>query len=520
MTTLYIADNTNTQYALITGLTGSYTEYIEPGKTGTWTWIAEKYGFDRKFGSFTPASGGIVSLNGSWIADTGISEPTQSVVQGYTTISNLDQLYDYAALKRVESPAVNLITKFGTELNIGSTSLVVDSSASAVWNYNATTNILTIKSADFASGSVFTRIRTTGTVTSLNGAAVRCQYTDSTGSSTSFTINNITTGSSVWIANDTETTVYFGSNVTTSSVAISIPPGATGTWSWAVELYGNQRQSNTFEPAGNAITVNVKDVIDVGITEENIATVLAYSNINTLDKLYDIVAAYRMTAAGIRMGQIAVRSGPAVDLGDRGLVVNQSASSLITSASNIITIRSNALANGTKFTLITANPPKLIIADTNEVISAALEDGNGNSSVDIKGGSGTFALWKLPVSTPVDDYASGQSLGNVSNGKYRYLHDDAYRLVIRDEITSFRQVLTMEKGIFEIGLYFGDQVQLAQIAEVTQTNQIVTSMAVDLTAIKGIGFNTTTNSLVSITASQNKIIKKLKGIISSIFGLS
>jgi hypothetical protein len=305
-----------------------------------------------------------------------------------------------------------------------------------------------------------------------------------------------------------------------TSVTIAIPPGAAGTWNWAVELYGNQRQSNSFEPNGTAIAVTVKDVLDVGITEEDISVVNAYPNVNTLDKLYDVIAAYRMTEVGIRMGQIAARSGSSIDLGVRGLLVKQSATALISSALNIITVRSNSLTNGVKFNLITSTPPSLIVPDTNEIITAALEDGNGDSSVTINGGSGNFSLWKLLLATPEDDYSTGISLGIVGNGKFRFLHDDAYKLVIRDDTTSFRQVISMDKGIYSAGLYFGDQVQLAQIAEVIETNEIVAALAIDMTAVKGTGFNSTTNSLVAITSSQNKIIKRLKGIISVIFGLS
>lgn len=519
MTTLYIKDNTNTQYILKTNLSGSHTEYIAPGYTGTWTWITEKYGSDRRFGSFTPATGGNVPVSGTWVTDTGITETTQSAVALYTSINTLDQLYDYSGYTRLTDPEHYIVNKFGAVLDLGSTNLILNASAPTIWSLDVATNTLTVKSATLLAGTKFTSIKTTGSLTLMNGAQIKCLFTDSTGTSTNFKIENITAGSSVWLADNNGNTVFFGENQSGTVINV-LPPSASGTWSWAVEHYGSQRQSNTFTPIGGEITVTVKDIFDVGITETSIATVLAYSNIDTLDKFYDVVASYRLTSDGIKMGQIATRSGASIELGSRGLLVKQSASTLISSSSNNITIRSNALLNGTKFTLIVSDPPKVIVADTNEIISAAIEDGNGDSSVTIQGGSGNFVIWKLANSVPEDDYATGTNLGPVGNVKFRFLHDDDSKLIIRDEATSFRQVLSMTKGIYTAGLYFGAQVQLAQQSEVVQINLTTAALAVDMSALKGAGFSSVDHSMVAVSTRQNKIIKKLKSIITAIFGLS
>jgi hypothetical protein len=118
--------------------------------------------------------------------------------------------------------------------------------------------------------------------------------------------------------------------------------------------------------------------------------------------------------------------------------------------------------------------------------------------VTIQGGSGSFTLWKLANATPEDQYATGVNLGTVTNGTYRFLDADGFKIVIRDDVTGFRQVTTMTKGIYTKGLFFGDQVQLAQSAEVTQINTKVDVMQVDLEAIKGVGFSTNKNSLVKL----------------------
>lgn len=520
MTTLYIEDNTGAEYELVTGISGNYTVYIEPGQPGTWFWVAERYGYERRSSSFTPATGGVILANGDWQVDTSISVMNESTVSALTAISTLDELYDYSVYQRTIDPVNVLITKFGSTLSlVGGINLIVDAASASVWSYNEGTNTLTIKSTALDSGEKFNSITTSGIVTSASGSTVNASYTDSTGSSTNFTITGIADGSSVWVADNNGVTKFFQLNQV-GTVTLGLPPGSTGTWNWAVELYGNQRQSNTFEPTGGSITITLKEVFDIGITETDINIVQAYSNINTLDKLYDVIAAYRMTETGIKMGLIATRSGESFSLGGRGLLVDQSAPELITSGSNNLTIRSNSLSNGTRFKLLTCDPPKLIVGDTNEVISANIEDGNGDSSVTISGGSGNFTLWKLPNSTPEDDYTTGVNLGPIGNTKYRFLHDDDSKIVIRDNTTSFRQVLSMQKGTYAAGLYFGDQVQLAQQSEIIEINNTVSAMEVDLTAIKGLNFNSDNNSLVAITTRQNKIIKKLKSILTSIFGLS
>jgi hypothetical protein len=107
-------------------------------------------------------------------------------------------------------------------------------------------------------------------------------------------------------------------------------------------------------------------------------------------------------------------------------------------------------------------------------------------SVTIQGGSGNFTLWKITNATPEDDYDTGTNLGNVGNVIYRFLSNNTHKIVIRDNTTGFRQVVTMAKGNYIKGLFFGDQVQLAQSAEVTEINNKVDVVLVDLDAIETI----------------------------------
>jgi hypothetical protein len=103
--------------------------------------------------------------------------------------------------------------------------------------------------------------------------------------------------------------------------------------------------------------------------------------------------------------------------------------------------------------------------------------------VTIQGGSGDFTLWKLANATPDDDYATGTNLGNVGNVTYRFLSAPGYKIIIRDNTTAYRINCPMDKGIYIRGLFFGDQVQLAQSAEVTQINTKVDILTNNVAAL-------------------------------------
>ena len=318
----------------------------------------------------------------------------------------------------------------------------------------------------------------------LNGTGqITGVYASTSGTSTTWEFQNVEVGTSLAIYDGSGVTKYFQGEVTTAGTyRYYIPPMATGVpYFYAIEKYGTRRETGSFPSNAGGVLFYVPSYAeDVGISVTNKATVAAYTEVDNLDKLYDRVAYFRLSEVGIKLGQIATRSGTAVDIGNFSLLVNQSASVVLTATSSLITIKALSFANGSKFSLITATPPKTVTANTNEVITAAIEDANGDSSVNIQGGSGDFTLWKITNATSEDDFATGTNLGNVTNTTFRFLNAPGFKIVIRDNITSFRQVVPMDKGIYTRGLFFGDQVQLAQSAEVTQINTKVDILQVDI----------------------------------------
>jgi hypothetical protein len=382
-------------------------------------------------------------------------------------------VYDVLKAYKATANAVNLATPTLDSLIVTPTGSNLQ--AYTGWSLVVNTGVT------LTTGTKFTFIRF-DTIT-LNGTGqITGVYQSSAGTSTVWEFQGVEVGSSLVVYDGSGVTKYFQEEVSTAGdYAYYIPPGITGTYTFAVEKYGTRRETGSFPSNAGGVLFYVPSYAeDVGISVTNKATVAAYTEIDNLDKLYDRVAYFRLTEVGIKLGQIATRSGTAVDIGNFSLLVNQSASVVLTATSSLITIKALSFANGSKFSLITATPPKTVTANTNEVITAAIEDANGDSSVNIQGGSGDFTLWKITNATSEDDFATGTNLGNVTNTTFRFLNAPGFKIVIRDNITSFRQVVPMDKGIYTRGLFFGDQVQLAQSAEVTQINTKVDILQVDI----------------------------------------
>lgn len=369
---------------------------------------------------------------------------------------------------QIEAPLIGqtIVTTNGTDLQ-----------AYTGWTLEVATGII------LSSGTKFNKV-IFDTVTLTGTGEIQGVYQNSVGTSTTLQITGFDANSAVYIEDNTAVQKYYSASAT-GTVTLYIPPTATGTWYYAVEKYGNQRQSDFFTFSGGLKTIVVKALTDTGITVTNQTTVGAYTSLGTPDKVYDYVAYLRLSTPHISYGQIVFKNGTSLDLQDASMLINQSFSSVASFnfTTKLLTIKSTSYAIGSTFEKTITTPPETIEADTTEVITCPIEDANGDSSLTIQGGSGNFTLWKITNATAEDDYATGTNLGTVGNVTFRFLQASGYKIVVRDNTTSFRQVVPMDKGIYTTGLFFGDQVQLAQSAEVTLINNKVDVIALDLNIV-------------------------------------
>ena len=348
-----------------------------------------------------------------------------------------------------------------------------------------------------AEGTKFTYVYF-DTVT-INGSITGI-YASTAGTSTTFRFSGIQVGSSIVVYDSSGVTKYFQGSVTSSGdYNYYIPPGTTGTYSWAIEKYGKQRESGTFAAnTGGLLFYAPLYVEDVGITQTTLATVNAYTEIETASKFYDRTAAFRMTEQGIKLGQIATRSGTSIEIGSFSHVINKDSASVYSVTGSTITTKSTSYPRDSKYSTEIATPPATISANTTEVITIAIEDANGNSQVTINGGDGTFELWKVTTATATNDYATGTLLDTVGNETYRFTGVSGYDIVGVDINSNIRRRTSMAKGIYTQAFYVGDQIQLAQAPQVDEILTKVEILEIDMDDIKGTGFTKDKHSLTNI----------------------
>jgi hypothetical protein len=382
-----------------------------------------------------------------------------------TDDSNYDDLYDITKaykydgqLENIETPTVN--------------SLILTPNGSNLVAFNGW-ELIVNNGVTLDSGSKFDRI-TFATIT--NNGTITGVYSDSTGTSTVLTITGFDAGSSVYVEDNNENQVFFNDNAT-GSVTVFIPPTAVSPWYFAVEKYGNQRQSDFFTFTGGFRNIEVKAIPDVGISETDSSVVQSYTQLDTLDKIYDYIAFVRLTPPVINYGQIAFRDGTILYLEDLSVLVNKDNANVLDfdAANKLITIKTLILGEGDTYKLIKADPPATITANTTEQLNIIIEDANGDSQVSILGGDNLgYELWKVTTATPTDDYQDGELLITLPNNSqpYRFIGISGFDIVGRDISSGVRRRSSMQKGVYNQAFYVGNEIQLATDApQLIENNQ-------------------------------------------------
>lgn len=397
----------------------------------------------------------------------------------------------------------NLASFAGGILTTNFASVTVDATAASKIAYNSTTNTLTIKSSVLTDTATVQRwSNPTGPITLTNGAAIQGVYQSSVGTSTIIELRGVSAGSSIYIGNaSTGVTKLFEADVAAGTYRAYFEPGVTAPQLVVRERYGFQRSEETIPLTGGLIWYTFVDVEDVGISQTTKATVEAYDSLETPSKVYDRTAVYRLTEAGIKIGQIVARDGTALVVGTYNHVINKDAASVYSVVGSTITTKSTSYEADSKYQVEIATPPATVTANSTEVITIPIEDANGNSQLTINGGDGEFELWKVSTATATVDYETGTLLDTVGNGVYRFIGVTGFDIVGVDTNSNIRRRSSMAKGIYTQAFYVGDQIQLAQAPEVLEINTKVDILAVDLADIKGTGFTKDSHSLTTIQST-------------------
>lgn len=434
------------------------------------------------------------------LALVGTKFAVDPVAKTVTVLANAtyDELYDATKAYKYQGTQ----TAFETPLQ---DALIVTPSGSNLQGYTGWSLIVNT-GVTLSGGAKFSYVRF-GSVTLTGSGMIAGLYETNAGPSVTVQLKNVSTTGviAVWHPSTTATEL-FQANSTGSAADYTLyyPPGSVGlVKNYARELYGSQRVSGAINLAAGLNTVTFVDVQDVGITQTTLATVQAYTAIDTPSKFYDRTAAFRLTEQGIKLGQIAARSGTSIEHGSFSKVIRADAASVYSITGSTITIKAASYEADSKYTKEIATPPATITAYSNEIISISIEDANGNSQATVAGTTNSLVdVWKITNATAVADYATGTKIAsNIGNGAYRWIAEDGFKLVFYNKDNGVYRYCSMSKGDYVVGWYLYDvptggltQEQSTVLNAINTKNAEIFADVNSMTA----GFVETTDSLHAI----------------------
>lgn len=344
-----LLNNSGTRFEYVASSGTSQVFYLPAGSTGTWTYNIALYGKQDVQSSIVVTGGGYKSALVSQSTDTGITQANVATVSAYTDLGTPEKVYDYAAYWKTTTNGIDitrLATKSGSQCLLDSLNITQDATAAPIWTY--TTGALTFKAVSMDTGSIMTSIGTTGTWTYLNSATYTIPITSSAGTTAVLNLAGLSSHIVRVIDNSSVEQDYQTS--VTGTYTLKIAAGATGTWSWKTTKYGQLQATGTFTMLpGGVFSFTPAQITDTAITQSNLATVLAYTTLETADKVYDYCQAYLTTTSGKTITQFATKNGSAVDFGSLNLIVDDTAVSVFTLSSPNLTIKATTEISGVTF---------------------------------------------------------------------------------------------------------------------------------------------------------------------------
>lgn len=159
-------------------------------------------------------------------------------------------------------------------------------------DYNTNANI---RFGVTATGDALTNVRTTGLI---NATTNDIAVTDSRGTSTLFSFVNVLNGSTVYLADNTGAQRLLEINTSATTYNVYIEPGASGNWSAKLRKYGYQSTDVIFTPPGGGYFIGSDNVVDTYVVD-TLSNVVAYTDLETTQKVYDYSSYWMTTSDGI-----------------------------------------------------------------------------------------------------------------------------------------------------------------------------------------------------------------------------
>lgn len=257
--------------------------------------------------------------------DLDITQSTKATVDAYTSIDNLDQLYDRAKSWKIDNvgleyPTVGaqLIDGDGTKVNLDNINLMVNSSAASAFAVNTGSDVVTIKAASLVPGNRFKSIKTTGTISLQNGAELKTGYEDSSGTYVYLELTNL----------DQQTILVTDQQNPGSPVTLLNIPSTSGTYATHFQLPAGGEINVLVERSGYAPwteTIPDGDLNFVREVSTSLSAITAENQIKTIDLLIKLLQkteavlhatnnqSLPVPSVSVSTTTTAISAGPSVD---------------------------------------------------------------------------------------------------------------------------------------------------------------------------------------------------------------
>ena len=328
---------------------------------------------------------------------------SESAVSALTSSATLDDVYDsanyWSVINFTSSGYIIPFVTNGTQINFGANTIVINNGAASNFAYSGTT--ATIKSALLTSGIKFKSLAAASfsllspvTDTTLSGNVSQSTPTNLTdldivgnltyntntpitvtltNCSINGTISNIGTAT-VTIINNGTTIGTIGANITqqlSATLSVTMPngtfvyvennsgvqqlyqestgsaitlnvTGGLGTWILKLAQFGKISQSIPFTPSSGGTFSFSPTLATDTFVNDTLANTIAYTDLNSTQKIYDYSNYYGTTNAGIIIGVVMAKAFGSLSV-PSGLILNPTAGSLFAVSSGVVTTKTTSL---------------------------------------------------------------------------------------------------------------------------------------------------------------------------------
>ena len=472
--------------------------------------------------AYTDRGGNFLSVNGFSVAEDS---------EGFVWNGIIFTTPQYLAIEGYDSKQISgnhWRTSIGNAGAVGSVAELINSSVGLGLSYTNSTP------ADNHRLIISNRLNITPTDDSFSSIAATVYGVDIDNGNRD--VNFTPSGQSLIAASGDIEYIQTGSNITFDVISGIFNPdesldarGVSGGADLDFYAIGYLYKTATFRPILTGLgDKSVSPVLldDTSITETDKSVVDAYTEINTLDMLYDRAKSWKVAVANIKLPtmdtQLISSNGNTLDLGDYDLVVDATASSAfdVDTTNKIITVKSTDLLSGNNFTAI--NTTGTVFTTNGAQIDFGYTDSSGiNKYVRLN----NLLAWNVNVIDNTNPSALTDILSvSAFTGDYRnhFTYSGETEILVEltyEDVVFFSEVFLQSdmnfiRSNFVLKATEENQERMLYLLEKILLHEEGISETLRSTTPNGvINVTTTTTDSEATLGNQGEIIKLIEGVI-------